>query len=97
MLTTHEVLNKQDVLDELDELANIYGWHKPTCGGHSHHPACPVVRIRRMIASLEVQNGDVKIETVKKLLGEHGVTAPNMMATVLNAPQFIALLELENK
>lgn len=38
------------ILDELDSLANIYGWHHDNCNGHAHNPSCPVVKLRRMIA-----------------------------------------------
>lgn len=46
-MNTHP--SQEAVVEELDNLANIYGWHKDACCGHSHHPACPVVKLRRMI------------------------------------------------
>lgn len=44
--------HKEEVMkveEELDNLSNIYGWHHDSCSGHSHHPSCPVVKLRRMI------------------------------------------------
>ena len=41
--------NKQQVLNELDNLANIYGWHLPKCQGHLHQPDCPVVKLRNLL------------------------------------------------
>lgn len=55
----HEILvntiletKKQELekaVEELDNLANIYGWHHNNCAGYSHHPSCPVVKLRRML------------------------------------------------
>lgn len=41
----------EEIMEELDNLSNIYGWHKDSCCGHSHHPSCPVIKLRRMLKS----------------------------------------------
>jgi hypothetical protein len=43
--------NSRKGIDELDNLANIYGWHHEKCAGHSHFPSCPVVKLRRILVA----------------------------------------------
>ena len=56
----------EEIVEELDSLANIYGWHHGNCAGHSHHPSCPVVKLRRMfITTLEAKDKECE-ERVKE-------------------------------
>ncbi len=48
-LTQHNQSMMSELVEELDNLANIYSWHKKECFGHSHNPSCPVVKLRRLI------------------------------------------------
>jgi len=44
---------EREGIEELDNLANIYGWHHEKCSGHSHFPSCPVVKLRRILVEEE--------------------------------------------